>query len=57
MFAGTQHTEEQKDLNTCELKSQDATKITSALADSRIQFPGILCDVCSAQGQPVSLHS
>ena len=37
MFAGTQHTEEQKELNTCELKSQDATKITSALADSRIQ--------------------
>ena len=39
MFSGTQRTEEQEELNTCELQSQDATKITSAFADSRIQFP------------------
>ena len=54
MFAGTQHTEEQKELFTRERevqkkkkhqghprerKGQDATKITSACADSCIQCP------------------
>ena len=34
MFAETQHTKEQKELNTRERKGQDATKITSAFADS-----------------------
>ena len=29
---------EPKELNMCEFESQDATKITSALADSRINF-------------------
>ena len=38
MFVGTRHTEEQKELNTCERKDQNATKITSAFADSCIQF-------------------
>ena len=38
MFAETQHTEQQNELHTCEHKNQDATKITSAFADSRIQF-------------------
>ena len=38
MFAGTQHTKEQKESNTRERKGQDATKITSAFADSCIQF-------------------
>ena len=42
MFTGTQHTKEQKTLNTHELKGQDATKITSVFTDSRIQF---LCPV------------
>ena len=32
------HVVEQKELNTCELESQDAARITSALADSRIQL-------------------
>ena len=35
---GTQHIDEQNKLNKCELKNQDTTKITSALADSRSQF-------------------
>ena len=35
-FARTQHTEEQMELNMCELKRQDATNITSAFADSCI---------------------
>ena len=35
---GPQHTEQQNELNTCEHKNQDATKITSAFADSRIPF-------------------
>ena len=34
MFAGTQHTTEQEELNTRERKGQDATKITFAFADS-----------------------
>ena len=38
MLAVTQHTEEQKELNTCGFKSQDATKMASAFGDSRIQF-------------------
>ena len=38
MFAGTRHTEEQKELNTRQPKSPDASKITSAFADSGIQF-------------------
>ena len=38
MFAGTQKTKEQKELNTREGKYEDATKITSAPAESRIQF-------------------
>ena len=38
MFAGTQQTKEHKELNTRERKGQDATKITSAFADSCIQF-------------------
>ena len=38
MFVETQQTKEQKELNTRERKGQDATKITSALADSFIQF-------------------
>ena len=35
----TQHAKEQNALNTCERKDQNATKITSAFADSCIQFP------------------
>ena len=38
MFAGTQHTTKEKELNTRERKEQDATKITSAFAGSCIQF-------------------
>ena len=38
MFAVTQHTKEQKELNTRERKGQDATKITYAFEDSCIQF-------------------
>ena len=38
MFAVTQHSKEQKGLNTRERKDQDATKIMSAFADSCIQF-------------------
>ena len=38
MFAGPQHTMEQKELNTRKRKGQDATKKTSAFADSCIQF-------------------
>ena len=37
MFVGTQHTKEQKKLNTREVKGQDATKITSAPAESCIK--------------------
>ena len=37
MSAGTQHTKEQKELNTRERKGQNNTKITSASADSRIK--------------------
>ena len=38
MFAGTQHTKEQNELNTREREGQDATNITSVFADSCIQF-------------------
>ena len=38
MFAGTQRTKEQNELNTRKRKGQDSTKITSASADSRIKF-------------------
>ena len=38
MFVGTQRTKEQKKLNTRKRKGQDATKITSAPAESCIQF-------------------
>ena len=38
MFVGTQQTREQKKSNTRERKGQDATKITSAPAESCIQF-------------------
>ena len=38
MFAGTQQQKKQKKLNTSERKGQDATKITSAFADSCIRF-------------------
>ena len=38
MFVRNQHVDAQKELHTCELESQDAARITSALADSRIQF-------------------
>ena len=38
MFVGILHTEEHKELNTCEFKRQDITKLTCAVADSRIQF-------------------
>ena len=38
MFAGTQNTTTQKELNTPERTGQDAAKITSAFADSCIQF-------------------
>ena len=37
MFVGPQHTKEQKKLKTRELESQDATKITSAPAESCIR--------------------
>ena len=37
MFAGTQHTEEQKELNARGRRCQSTTKITSASADSRIK--------------------
>ena len=36
MFVRNLHIDELKELNTCEMESQDATKITSADADSRI---------------------
>ena len=39
MFVGSQQQKEQKELNTSERKGQDATKTTSALADSCFQFP------------------
>ena len=35
MFVRNQHIDERKELNTCERESQDTTKISSALADSR----------------------
>ena len=38
MFVRNQHTDEQQELNMCEFESQDATKITSVSADSRINF-------------------
>ena len=38
MFVGTQQTNEQKELNTREREGQDATKITSAPAESHIQI-------------------
>ena len=38
MFVRNQHIDELNELNTCELESQDATKITSASADTRINF-------------------
>ena len=38
MFVGTQQTREQKELNRRKRKGQGATKITSAFADSCIQF-------------------
>ena len=38
MFVGTQQTREQKELNTSKRKGQSATKITSAPAESCIQF-------------------
>ena len=38
MFVGILHTEDHKELNTCEFKSQDTTKLTCAIADSRTQF-------------------
>ena len=37
-FVGTQQTREQKELNTRKCQGQDATKITSAPAESCIQF-------------------
>ena len=39
MFVGTHHIQEQKESKTFERKGQNATKITSALADSCIQSP------------------
>ena len=39
MFVGTQQQKKQKKLNTREREGQDATKITSAPAESCIQFP------------------
>ena len=39
MFVETQHTKEQNALSTRERKDQNATNITSAFADSCIQFP------------------
>ena len=38
-FVGTQHTKERKKLNSRKCKGQDARKITSAPAESCIQFP------------------
>ena len=38
MFVRNQHIDELNELNTCEFQNQDATKITSALADSRNNF-------------------
>ena len=38
MFVGTQQQKEQQELNTRERKGQDATKITSAFAETCIQF-------------------
>ena len=40
MFVGTQHTKEQKELNTRDRKGQDATKITYAPAGSCSNFFG-----------------
>ena len=39
MFAGNSAYQGEKELNTRERKGQDAAKITSAFADSCIQFP------------------
>ena len=39
IFVGTRHTQEQKELKTCEREGHNATKITSAFADSCIQSP------------------
>ena len=39
MFVVTQQQKEQKELNTREHKGQDGTKMTSAIAESCIQFP------------------
>ena len=38
MFVRNRHVDEQDALNLCEFENQDATKITSASADSRINF-------------------
>ena len=38
VFVGILHTEDQKELSTCEFKSQDTTKLPCAIADSRTQF-------------------
>ena len=38
IFVRSQHIDELNELNTCELESQDATKITSASADTRINI-------------------
>ena len=38
MLVRNQHCDERNELNTCELDSQDATKTTSASADSHVNF-------------------
>ena len=46
MFVRNQHINEQNELNMCEFESQDATKITSASADSRINFSWMMMSRC-----------
>ena len=46
MFVGILHTENQKELSTCEFKSQDTTKLTCAIADSRTQFSWSVMTIC-----------
>ena len=57
---GILHTENHKELNTCDFKSQDTTKLTCAIADSRTQlswsvitfFVRMLC-LCLALMTPI----
>ena len=47
MFVKDQLIDGQKELNTCEFESQDATTITSASSDSRINFSWMIVSLWS----------